>query len=103
MLMHLLLFIYPSLEKLTHHHEHEERESSSTGFLSFSTPEQDCAVCDFHFVNFVGTSSPQVNATSTGYAVVRPSSPEAACAALIRYFCLRAPPSGKLSSSRNSV
>lgn len=99
-LMHVLLFIYPTLEKVTHQHEHEHQETQNctSGSLSLHTPEQDCAVCDFQFVNFIVTSSPQVTVASSAYAVSPTSPTEAGYVASIRYFHLRAPPSGHLIS-----
>ncbi|MEL7585956.1 MAG: hypothetical protein AAGU19_04515 [Prolixibacteraceae bacterium] len=99
-LMHVLLFIYPTLEKVTHQHEHvhEETHSCSSGSLSFNTPEPNCAVCDFQFVNFVITSPPQVTVASSAYAVFRTPPTEAGHVASIRFFHLRAPPSDYLIS-----
>jgi hypothetical protein len=92
--IHLFLFIYPTVDKAIHLHQHDGTEKKITyaGSPAFNTSGQDCPVCDFQFLNFVNSQSQQAFICPSSYSVLQPSSTSESFAPLFHYFLLRAPP-----------
>ena len=91
---HLFLFIYPTLEKAVHLHQHDEpgKKYIHAEKTSIGIPDEDCPVCEFQFLPFVKNELRKTTGRLTGYSVVQAPSTAESRVSLFRYFLLRAPP-----------
>jgi len=88
----LFLIFYPGIIKLAHVH-HNPNYSSEQGERSvFSQTDEPCAVCDFQFVNFIGSLSELSNVNIQEIVVADNSIPGSSYIRYLTYFSLRAPP-----------
>ncbi len=92
--VHLLLFVFPTVDKAIHQHEHDETGNygAETGRHALGQPKEDCPVCDFHFYHFTHTPTPEICVCPAGYSAIRVMPVSGSFVSTPLYVLLRAPP-----------
>ncbi|HVN57859.1 MAG TPA: hypothetical protein VMT63_06160 [Bacteroidales bacterium] len=91
-LLHLAIFLYPVGIKAFHRHHTHDKHFSVSDSPSINNPEDNCAICQFEYVNFLVKAHTGLSPASNSHIVSQPGTEFILRPESFDYFQYRAPP-----------